>query len=160
MCGRRERNLLCAKNRCFGRAWRSIYSLRQCPRYLSSRFPQPMSSERCIDSPPYPVTSPCEHGNCENCYVGYPQSHFPNWSHRQLVKSRIHHAIHEYNWHKPCTLYRLDIVTDGAFRHPGPLVATSGHDSAVWEQFKHDKVGHMSYHSNFLADISVIAATN
>ncbi|KJA16341.1 hypothetical protein HYPSUDRAFT_147866, partial [Hypholoma sublateritium FD-334 SS-4] len=86
-----------------------------------------------------PVPPLCEHKNCENCYVGYPQSRFPNWSHPQVVKSRIYHAIHEYNRHKPCNLYRLDVANDGVFSNPGPLVAAYGHDSAVWEQFKHDK---------------------
>lgn len=148
-----------------GSTWTTVrIYIKHCPtRHKSHGIPSHVSTEldrKQLDYPLYPVPPLCKHENCENCYVGYPQSRFPNWSHRQVVKSRIYHAIHEYSRHKPCNLYRLDVANDGVFSNPGPLVAAYGHDSVVWEQLKHDKVSHMLYHFSAIVDLPIISATN
>ncbi|TFK26626.1 hypothetical protein FA15DRAFT_588079 [Coprinopsis marcescibilis] len=81
------------------------------------------------DAPPIPEK--CAHVDCE-CWKGYPQSRFPNWTERQVRKSKIWDAIHDYKADLECIIYRCDVDTKGIFRDPGLLEAPAGQEGHVW----------------------------
>ena len=96
---------------------------------------------------PFPaISAPCDHKPCASegnagCWTGYPQSRFPNWTHHQVVKSRIYAALTEYTKDVHCTLHRLDVDGDsGLFTDPGPLVAEAGNERETWDQLINEKV--------------------
>jgi len=94
-----------------------------------------------------PIPPLCNHESCASegkagCWTGYPQSQFPNWTHRQVVKSRIHAALKEYL--RTCTLYRIDVDKDGFFTDPGPLVSKPGDERRTWDQFIGEEVSVIS----------------
>jgi hypothetical protein len=64
-----------------------------------------------------PSTPParCNHPGCNDCnqWLGYPQSHFPNWTPRQIERSRIAGAIRAQD--RPCTVHSVDVKKDGKF---------------------------------------------
>ena len=96
-----------------------------------------------------PIPDLCDHKSCtsegkEGCWTGYPQSRFPNWTLRQVQKSRIYAAIKEYPKDITCTLYRVDVDKDGFFTNPGPLIAEPGKDRETWEQLIGGKVSVVS----------------
>ena len=74
--------------------------------------------------------------------MGYPQSRFPNWTHRQVAKSRIYAALTEYARDATCLLHRVDIDQDGFFTNPGPLVA--GDEREAWDQLISEEVSAIS----------------
>jgi hypothetical protein len=86
-----------------------------------------------------PIPELCDHKSCasdgkEGCWKGYPQSRFPNWTKRQVLKSKIYGGIKEYPKDRACTLYRVDVDKDGFFTNPGPLVAEPRKDREAWDQ--------------------------
>ncbi|KJA25334.1 hypothetical protein HYPSUDRAFT_37835 [Hypholoma sublateritium FD-334 SS-4] len=92
-----------------------------------------------LESPLPPIPALCDHSSCGGCYVGYPQSRFPNWTERQVKKSRIFEAIHEYDRERKCILHRVDVDSNGFFTNPGEIVAAPGHDNEIWEELIHEK---------------------
>lgn len=88
----------------------------------------PLQLELGFNFPPVPLYD-------QNGYwQGYPQSLFPNWTHRQVVKSRIRKAITESSTEQPCICHRLDVDTNGLFTNAGPMVANHGDEQATWER--------------------------
>jgi hypothetical protein len=98
-----------------------------------------------LECPLPPIPPLCDHKSCASegkagCWTGYPQSRFPNWTHRQVVKSRIYAALTEYSKDAPCTLYRVDIDKDGFFTNPGPHVIEHGKEKEAWDQLISEEV--------------------
>ena len=96
-----------------------------------------------------PIPELCDHKPCasegkQGCWIGYPQSRFPNWTRRQVVKSRIYAAIKEYPKDIACTLYRIDIDKDGSFTNPGPFIVEPGKDREAWNQLISEVVSMIS----------------
>lgn len=101
---------------------------------------RPEVDKKQLESPLPPIPELCDHTSCGGCYVGYPQSRFPNWTERQVKKSRIFDAIHEYDRDKTCILHRVDVDRNGFFTNPGEIAAHPGHDAEIWEELIHEKV--------------------
>jgi hypothetical protein len=59
-----------------------------------------------------PRISPCNHQNCEICprWLGYPQSHFPNWTPDQVVRCKIAPAI--TGRQQSCRIYHVDVTNN------------------------------------------------
>lgn len=94
-----------------------------------------------LENPAPPIPAFCAHdAKCNNCWTGYPQSRFPNWTYKQVVKSKIHKAINSYNNEQPCILHRVDIDSNGFFTNVEPIVAHYGKDNEVWHRLIHEKV--------------------
>jgi len=90
---------------------------------------------------PPSIPALCRHDqSCNRCWVGYPQSRFPNWARRQVVKSKIHRAIYEYDRSTPCVLHRVDVDSEGIFKNAGTIKATDGLDDEVWKTLIADHV--------------------
>ncbi|KIM41617.1 hypothetical protein M413DRAFT_72019 [Hebeloma cylindrosporum] len=97
-----------------------------------------------LESPLPPIPPLCDHKSCasegkKGCWTGYPQSRFPNWTHRQVVKGRIYAALTEYSKEIPCTLHRVDVNKEGFFINPGPLVVKPGNERKAWDQLIGDE---------------------
>ncbi|KAF6751709.1 hypothetical protein DFP72DRAFT_906906 [Ephemerocybe angulata] len=86
--------------------------------------------EQLASSAP-PIPELCAHDGC-SCWGGYPQSRFPNWTKRQVKKSKIWDAIWSYDRSKACTIYRCDVDTNGFFTDAGVLPAVDGKDDETW----------------------------
>src|ERR1700759_318712 len=66
------------------------------------------------DLPPVPKN--CDHTTCKGeCWKGYPQSRFPNWTPRQVKKCKIQSAIDDYLRERKCLIYKLDVNKHGIF---------------------------------------------
>ncbi|KAF6751702.1 hypothetical protein DFP72DRAFT_906894 [Ephemerocybe angulata] len=89
-----------------------------------------VDQEQLASSAP-PIPELCAHEGC-SCWVGYPQSRFPNWTKRQVKKSKIWDAIWSYDRSKACTIYRCDVDTNGFFTGAGVLPAVDGKDDETW----------------------------
>jgi len=88
-----------------------------------------------------PIPAFCPHDDsCNNCWVGYPQSRFPNWTYKQVVKSKIQDAITVYDKDKPCTLLRVDVDSNGLFTETKAIKAVFGKESEVWQELIHEEV--------------------
>ncbi|KAF9559806.1 hypothetical protein CPC08DRAFT_637387 [Agrocybe pediades] len=143
------------------RSGRTIRSMSKYPKDDRTRVPHP-SHRHASPSAPWPwvdledevdraqlnsalppIPPLCSHSplECNNCWKGYPQSRFPNWTRRQVVKSKIHSAIHEYNKENPCVLHRVDVDSHGLFLNPGPIVANHAEleRADTWRQLVEDK---------------------
>lgn len=88
-----------------------------------------------------PIPAFCAHGaSCNNCWDKYPQSRFPNWTYKQVVKSKIQRAITSYDTSQPCILHRVDIDSNGLFTNVEPITAEVGNENEVWQQLVHEQV--------------------
>src|SRR2546421_71712 len=59
-----------------------------------------------LNSELHPIPALCDHRDCgHDCWKNYPQSRFPNWTRRQVKKSKILKAVEEYDRALPCKLY-------------------------------------------------------
>ncbi|KAF8344921.1 hypothetical protein F5887DRAFT_1282922 [Amanita rubescens] len=90
-----------------------------------------------------PVPEDCDHTDCDGeCWKGYPQSRFPNWTPSQVEKCKIHDAINKYDREKQCVVYKLDVDKQGIFHHAGTMEMLDSDDDAVldkeWDRFKGD----------------------
>ncbi|KAF9045252.1 hypothetical protein BJ165DRAFT_1346493 [Panaeolus papilionaceus] len=75
-----------------------------------------------LDTAAPPIPPKCLHGDdCNRCWTGYPQSRFPNWTPRQVRKSKIEEAIRDYNRNEQCILYRVDVDDNGYFSNVAPI---------------------------------------
>jgi len=91
-----------------------------------------VDQDQLNDSSP-PIPAHCLHdSSCDNCWRKYPQSRFPNWTYRQVVKSKIQKAITEYNTDEPCILYRVDVDSKGFFSDVPAIVAEHGKEEKTW----------------------------
>jgi len=79
--------------------WRSTTKLAVDPEQLKSDLP--------------PVPRPCKHNPCDNCWLKYPQSLYPNWTPGQVMKSKIQEAIGNRG---SCRIYQLDVDGQGLFK--------------------------------------------
>jgi len=89
---------------------------------------------RQLESDLPPVPPLCDHKTCDGCWKGYPQSRFPNWTYRQVVKSKIQKALTEYSTEQPCVCHRVDVDVNGFFTNAGAIVANHGDERATWER--------------------------
>ncbi|KAF8958968.1 hypothetical protein BDZ97DRAFT_1430263 [Flammula alnicola] len=88
-----------------------------------------------------PIPPPCDHKYCGGCWKEYPQSRFPNWTKRQVQKSKIADAIANVysDYSNPCTLYQVDVGTNGYFTNSGTIVAKDGDERDTWERMIEEK---------------------
>jgi len=94
-------------------------------------------------APPVPV--PCDHSSCDNCWTGYPQSLFPNWTPSQVVRSKISEAVSNYNESVPCRVHYVDVNSDGYFTNAEVLEAPEEKINETWAEIKHPEVSSMSF---------------
>ncbi|KAH9474783.1 hypothetical protein JR316_0013248 [Psilocybe cubensis] len=92
-----------------------------------------------LECPLPPIPELCNHVDCGGCWRGYPQSRFPNWTERQVIKSKIMGAIREFSKEKPCICYQVDVDENGFFTNPGPIVANHGEEDATWNHLITEK---------------------
>lgn len=126
--------------RLHGRGWTSkMVSTTCCDTSLTLIFSPEVDREQ-LECPLPPIPPLCDHKDCGGCWKGYPQSRFPNWTRRQVIKSKIYHAIRDYPRDKDCVCYRVDVDSDGFFTNPGPIIAKHGEENKVWDELIHEEV--------------------
>ncbi|RDB19710.1 hypothetical protein Hypma_013163 [Hypsizygus marmoreus] len=79
-----------------------------------------------------PIPRPCDHKEC-TCWIGYPQSRFPNWTEAQVERSRIADAIKNYNKNVACVIYHVDVDTQGFFTDAGKIEAPEHDKETTWK---------------------------
>jgi len=105
-----------------------------------AHYSSDVDHEQLNNSEP-PIPAFCPHDDsCNNCWVGYPQSRFPNWTYKQIVKSKIRDAITSYDKDKPCTLHCIDVDSNGLFMGAKPIKAVFGKESKVWRELINEEV--------------------
>ncbi|PPQ75034.1 hypothetical protein CVT26_011932 [Gymnopilus dilepis] len=108
-----------------------------------------------LECPLPPIPPLCDHKDCGGCWKGYPQSRFPNWTKRQVIKSKIYSAIRDYPKDRVCVCHRVDVDSNGFFTNPGPIIARPGEDDKVWDQLIHeDRPEGIRVRALFLENIS------
>ena len=115
-----------------------------------------------LENPAPPIPAFCRHDDsCNNCWTGYPQSRFPNWTYGQVLKSKIHRAITSYDKSKPCQLLRVDVDSNGFFTKVEPVVAMFGKENEVWKELINEEVNmiSMSYFASEVHDPNGILET-
>ncbi|TFK29543.1 hypothetical protein FA15DRAFT_664090 [Coprinopsis marcescibilis] len=84
------------------------------------------------EEPPIPPL--CKHEDCR-CWTGYPQSRFPNWTDKQVKKSKIWDAIHnDASLDLECNIYKCDVNSKGHFMDAGVMHAPPGEEDQVWNE--------------------------
>lgn len=83
-----------------------------------------------------PVPDPCTHTSCENCWTGYPQSQFPNWTPGQVLRSKIEGVIRNYDRDIPCRIYRVDVTSGGHFTDVDTLEIRAENIGDMWAEIK------------------------
>lgn len=92
-----------------------------------------------LDNTAPPIPNLCDHGtSCDECWKGYPQSRFPNWTERQVKKARIYDAIHHYSRHQDCIIYHVDVDHKGFFTDAGKFTAVNGREVETWDAIVHE----------------------
>ncbi|KAF8653623.1 hypothetical protein AX16_003775 [Volvariella volvacea WC 439] len=83
-----------------------------------------------------PVPSPCDHSSCgDHCWMGYPQSRFPNWTPQQVKRSGIADIIDAALDEVASKIYHVDIQDDGFFvRGRENLEEAMYSDRELWEK--------------------------
>ncbi|KAF8995128.1 hypothetical protein BDQ17DRAFT_1330773 [Cyathus striatus] len=77
-----------------------------------------------------PVPEDCDHRHCnDRCWNEYPKSRFPNWTEKQVKKSNIWKAIHEYDKGKDCIIHHVDVNDKGLFAN----------SDSIWTNFEDTK---------------------
>ena len=87
-----------------------------------------------------PVPDLCDHSNCTDCWVGYPQSRFPNWTPSQVLRSKIQDAVVNYDRKVPCRIHQMDVGSDGFFTNAETLDVPEEKVDETWEDLKHHVV--------------------
>jgi hypothetical protein len=88
-----------------------------------------------------PVPPHCDHTFCDGeCWKKYPQSRYPNWTRRQVKKSKILKAIEDYDRDRPCKLYYVDVDNQGRFKSATETVVTEQNIVESWNFFVDDVV--------------------
>jgi len=102
-----------------------------------------------LESEAPPVPDPCDHSNCNNCWIGYPQSLFPNWTPSQVLRSKISDAVSNYDRTVPCRVHHVDVNSDGFFTNAEVLDVPEEKVDETWAEIKHHVVSCSSIsHSN------------
>lgn len=86
-----------------------------------------------------PIPELCDHKSCQNCWTGYPESRFPNWTSSQVKKSRIADAVQEEQ-SKSCISYHVDIDSNGYFRNADKFIVEPGTARETWQRMLNSKV--------------------
>jgi hypothetical protein len=145
-------------------------NLRPRPDRLPSSIPLP-SHRHATPSGPWPWMdleseetnfppniSPCIHENCEICprWLGYPQSHFPNWTPDQVVRCKIASAITDRQ--HSCKIYHVDVTNvQGKFAPctQEGLAVTKPTERDLWEWLQISVSGRLlSLVTSLLSDLS------
>lgn len=101
---------------------------------------------KLMDGGAPPIPELCTHEDCDNCWTGYPESRFPNWTRSQVEKSKIAEAIRRPQSGN-CISHYLDIDDNGVFRNTGKFVAKPGMEDETWKDLLAMKVSAiMVYH--------------
>ncbi|KAF5350704.1 hypothetical protein D9756_008754 [Leucocoprinus leucothites] len=74
----------------------------------------------------------CTHEDCDNCWKGYPQSRYPNWTCAQVNKSKISEAIKRPQ-DEDCLSRYVDVDDKGHFNTAKKLVAKPGMAEDTWK---------------------------
>ncbi|KAF8809597.1 hypothetical protein BYT27DRAFT_7187347 [Phlegmacium glaucopus] len=85
-----------------------------------------------LESSELPVPSLCDHQTCNDCWKGYPQSLFPNWTPAQVKKSKISIAIKHYRRNDPCIIHHVDVDENGYFRDADRYFTTEATIKEAW----------------------------
>jgi len=80
-----------------------------------------------------PIPSLCDHRACNDCWKGYPQSLFPNWTPSQVKKSKISIAIKDYRRDVPCIIHHVDVDDNGYFRDADKYFASESTIKESWD---------------------------
>ena len=80
-----------------------------------------------------PIPELCDHRLCDECWKGYPQSRFPNWTPDQVIRCKIRDAVWNYDREASCTIYQADVLSDGFFTNVPKIVATEENREVTWE---------------------------
>jgi hypothetical protein len=80
-----------------------------------------------------PIPDFCDHKECGGCWIGYPQSRFPNWTPDQVERSGINKAITKYNKSVPCVIYHVDVDTGGFFTDAGARPVDENNKDKLWD---------------------------
>ncbi|KAF9011850.1 hypothetical protein BDQ17DRAFT_1405449 [Cyathus striatus] len=89
-----------------------------------------------LDTDLPPVPKDCDHSTCNGvCWMDYPKSRFPNWTERQVRKSKIWDAVHCYDTAKKCTIYHVDVNDKGIFTNADSLVTVNSCPAETWKKF-------------------------
>ncbi|KAF8991944.1 hypothetical protein BDQ17DRAFT_1432743 [Cyathus striatus] len=82
-----------------------------------------------------PVPVYCDHGTCGGfCWKEYPRSQFPNWTDKQVKKSKIWDAMYYYNI-KNCVIYHVDVNDKGLFTNADSLTTFNDDMEGTWRMF-------------------------
>ena len=75
----------------------------------------------------------CHHENCEECkkWLNYPRSLFPNWTAELVGRSGMLEKSARQNH---CQMYRLDVMSDGAFTDVLELPVHFGQEKQFWDE--------------------------
>ncbi|KAE9410090.1 hypothetical protein BT96DRAFT_847881 [Gymnopus androsaceus JB14] len=90
-----------------------------------------------LDSPLPPIPPLCPHEDCE-CWTGYPQSRFPNWTPLQVSRSGIHAVVHDYDRSIPCTIHYVNVDTGGFFTGADKHIIGEENKDEFWRQVAHE----------------------
>lgn len=93
-----------------------------------------IDTERLGQAPPLAPARVCDHqdaNTCKNCWTGYPQSLFPNWTNAQQKKSRISKIVGRSQ--NACTIHYVDVAEDGLFTATEDIEVTDTTKDAHWE---------------------------
>ncbi|KAF8062242.1 hypothetical protein FPV67DRAFT_1563640 [Lyophyllum atratum] len=102
-----------------------------------------------------PVPPLCDHTNCDGCWMGYPQSRFPNWTPSQVERSKIADAIANYDRSNPCIIYHVDVNSQGLFTDAGEIVAEDNDKAATWDVMIHtERPKNLRVRALFLENLS------
>ena len=103
-----------------------------CVFFSSQNLRQEVDRRQLNTSKP-PIPPPCNHQPCNNCWKGYPQSLFPNWTPAQVKKSKINIAINDYRRDVACIIHHVDVDDNGYFRDAGKHFATDSTIKESWD---------------------------
>lgn len=109
-----------------------------CVIYPSPITPQVICKQ--VKASVLPVPSVCDHRDCNDCWKGYPQSLFPNWTPAQVKKSKISIAIKDYRRDVACIIHYVNVNDNGYFIDAGKYVATESNIRESWDSIVESRV--------------------
>lgn len=117
--------------------WQSVMWLfndRSSPWPYVDNLDEDQESDEVIDANLPAVIGSCGHDNCSVCsnWTAYPQSHFGNWTIKPVTKCGIERAVRGQE--HSCTIYRVDVLENGVFRHDLGTVVTSKNKRKFWNE--------------------------
>ncbi|KAG5637342.1 hypothetical protein H0H81_004898 [Sphagnurus paluster] len=113
----------------------------QTPHEISHRVPAPShrhgtpSDPSQLEGETSPLPVQCDHSNvslCNDCWKGYPQSLFPNWTPAQQRRSRISKIVERLT--DTCIIHYVDVDNLGRFYAPeNDVVVTHQRQDNLWQ---------------------------